>query len=148
MVLLDDIKKQIDEETQAYLLYSRLADEAHEEGLQLEEEKLRKIAMNEHYHVRVLEQMHSGLIGRTPQRRRAEEVLGRISQPLDIKQDRPFPKTYGYWVELAISIKEKDPTVGIAVQVNTALQHISDEDGEAEQSKRWLTSKAGKLGVE
>ncbi len=78
----------------------------------------------------------------------AQEVLGRISEPLD----RPFPKTYGDWVDLGMSIKEK---AGISdfettTLVNRHLINIYDEEqdpGIAQESKRWLTNKAGELGI-
>lgn len=60
---------------------------------------------------------------------------------------RPFPQSYGDWVSLGMDIKEKDPTVGTAAWVNMALQHIADNDEDAEQSKRWLVDKAGELGI-
>ncbi len=77
--------------------------------------------------------------------RQAQEVLGRVSQPLTL--DRLLPQTYGDWVNLAEDIKSADPEAWTAGWVNTALQHISEEDEAAEGSKRKLTQRAGELGI-
>ncbi len=79
----------------------------------------------------------------TEARGRAEEVLERISQPLD----RPSPQTYGDWVNLAENIKSADPASWTAAWVNSALQHISEEDPAAEASKRKLMQRASELGI-
>ncbi len=78
-----------------------------------------------------------------------DTVTKRITEALGERESssRPFPKTYGDWVDLAMSIKEKDTTLGNAAWVNMALQHISDEDTDAEDSKRWLVDKAKEVGV-
>jgi len=69
---------------------------------------------------------------------------------------RPFPQTYGDWVNLAESIKQKDPTVSTSWEVSHALNAILEEErGEAEpdadytadDAKRWLVEKAGELGL-
>ncbi|MBA7701647.1 hypothetical protein ES703_110390 [subsurface metagenome] len=66
---------------------------------------------------------------------------------------RPFPKTYGDWVNLGMDIKE---TAGIddfetTADVNRHLEHIYKEEetdpGVVRESKMWLTRKAGELGV-
>lgn len=58
---------------------------------------------------------------------------------------RPFPQTYGDWVNLAEDIKAKDPSV--AFMVNAALEDISNETEYADPQKRWLVNKAGELGI-
>ena len=66
--------------------------------------------------------------------------------------DRPIPQTYGDWVNLGESIKEK---AGISdfettSHVNIHLQRIYDEEENpevAQQSKRFLTRRAGELGI-
>ena len=78
----------------------------------------------------------------------AQDVLDRISQPLD----RPFPQVYGDWVNLGESIKEKAGIDNFATtaEVNEHLYHIykEEEDPETAQvSKMWLTRKAQELGV-
>lgn len=79
----------------------------------------------------------------------SEEFLLRGEEP----DGRPFPKTYGDWVDLGVSIKEKagiDDFKTIA-DVNERLYHIWREDIDpetAQVSKRWLTRKARELGIE
>ncbi len=61
---------------------------------------------------------------------------------------RPFPETYGDWVNLAENIKEKMPPESWNV-VNDLLHVISQEEGPvAEEAKRWLMKKAGELRIE
>lgn len=65
---------------------------------------------------------------------------------------RPVPQTYGDWNNLGEDIKR---TAGVddfktRAEVNEHLYHISKEDEDpetAQVSKRWLTQKAGELGV-
>ena len=61
-------------------------------------------------------------------------------------EDRPFPQTYGDWVDLSSSIKEKTP-VGAHATVNNLLQIIHEGGPEAEEAKRWLVKKAGELSI-
>jgi len=69
---------------------------------------------------------------------------------------RPFPETYGDWVNLAEDIKTRyadDPVDRAAVNYN--LKVIAEEDGvtpmveqsEVDDAKRWLIQKAGELGI-
>jgi len=59
---------------------------------------------------------------------------------------RPLPETYGDWVNLAMDIKERMPEGAWGV-VNDLLQVIAEGGPEAEEAKRWLTAKAGELGI-
>lgn len=72
---------------------------------------------------------------------------GRIawSKALAEKPSRPYPETYGDWVDLAEDIKEKDPNS--ASRVNGAMYDISEETRLAEEQKRWLVEKARELGI-
>jgi len=57
-----------------------------------------------------------------------------------------FPKTREDWTNLGIDIKEKDPS--LSNEVNDALTKIYEgTPGAANESKRWLTQKAGELGI-
>ena len=76
----------------------------------------------------------------------ALETLDRISEPLTIKSDRPFPETYNDWVSLAMDIKEKMDPVAWTV-VNGLLQVVEEGGPEAEEAKRWLVKKAKELGI-
>lgn len=58
---------------------------------------------------------------------------------------RLFPKTYGDWVDLACSIKERDPSPETVTRVNVSLFNISEKDDD--DAKRWLIEKAGELGI-
>lgn len=89
-------------------------------------------------------------------RDRAEEFLERVSQPLDIEQKRPFPKTYSDWVDLAEDIKAKYPDDPVMrATANYSLSQILAEEqrsegwsaGAATEAKRWLVEKAGELGI-
>lgn len=72
---------------------------------------------------------------------------------------RPFPKTYGDWVNLAEDIKAKYPDDPVMrAGVNFQLQLISHEEEEiperreerlaaAQEAKRWMTERAGELGI-
>jgi len=68
------------------------------------------------------------------------------------REVRPFPQTYGDWVNLAEDIKAKyyfdDPASRAAV--NYQLRYIGEETEyptEAREAKRWLVEKAGELGI-
>ena len=58
---------------------------------------------------------------------------------------RPFPETYGDWVNLSEDIKKADPESIHTVneKMTTILHNIGDVDG----AKRWLAEKAGELDV-
>lgn len=101
------------------------------------------------------EEMDVEELRRRQARDRAEEFLGRVSQPLDVRttQDRPLPQTYSDWVDLAEDMKKyyayNPADVGM---INFQLQTISGE-GSTETpeavaiAKRWLTNKATELGI-
>ncbi len=82
--------------------------------------------------------------------KKAIGILDSISKPLTLKKSSlPFPQTYGDWVELGVSIKEK---VGIGdfettTAVNNHLNSIYYSSPGTEESKRWLMQKAGELGI-
>jgi len=95
-----------------------------------------------------LEELDVEELRRRQTRERAEEVLERVSQPLDIEQLRPFPKTYGDWVDLAENIKERIPDDPATIAtVNYQLNTIAVGESGVEEAKRWLLNKAGELGI-
>lgn len=61
-------------------------------------------------------------------------------------KQRPSPRTYGDWVDLAEAIKDITP-LGEWDTVNKPLQTISEEGPGAEEAKRWLIEKARELGI-
>lgn len=62
---------------------------------------------------------------------------------------RPFPRTYGDWVNLAEDIKAAAPNdLQLAAQVNDGLGYIATNDPtSSEGAKRMLMQKAGELGI-
>jgi len=82
-----------------------------------------------------------------------KQVSETIRRPLYAEPaSRPFPKTYGDWVDLGESIKEKagiNDFETMAV-VNNMLFNIHEEDQDpigAQDAKRWLTEKAQEMGI-
>lgn len=71
-----------------------------------------------------------------------------IEVPLEKRKptERPFPQTYGDWVNVAEDVKSKMPRDAWHI-VNELLQAISEGGPVAEEAKRWLMQKAGELGV-
>ena len=57
----------------------------------------------------------------------------------------PSPRVYGDWVNLAEDIKARDPSLASKVNYNLGLI-LHDLPG-SENAKRWLTRKAGELGI-
>ncbi len=179
MSYVDRMREAVKEETEAYLQYSRLADDAEEAGDRSAAIKIKMIAAEELEHSRAITRLLAARPPFSPERKRAKEVLGRMSEPMGIGsspdptescsidnwgqcqqmvckyhgtchkeamlQPRPFPETYGDWVSLAEDIKAKDPD--LSYLVNNHLLQISGNTDEAEEAKRWLTRKAGKLGI-
>lgn len=66
--------------------------------------------------------------------------------PEALRPSRPFPETFGDWVDLAEDIKEKRPD--LAPDVNENLGYIFTEDpAQSENAKHWLWVKAGEIGI-
>ncbi len=160
MTLVEELRGEACGEIEATKSYRSLAVRLRKTGHYNEGNLVDSIADDEDRHANLLVSMANSILSKgepapepSPQRRKTREILDRISQPFDIKQDRPFPKTYGDWVELGVSIKER---VGIddfatTAQVNIHLNHIYEEEQDpttAQVSRRWLTDKARQLGVE
>lgn len=72
---------------------------------------------------------------------------------------RPFPETYGDWVNLAEDLKSKYPDDPVMrASINYQLQHVMYEEEErpedreerqraAQEAKRWLTERTGEHGI-
>ena len=149
MGLEDEIKKAEKEEMHSQEKYDRMAHEAEAMGKHDMASMMQQMSWDEGRHAAMMRAMmwKDGMVEeKSPERRRAEEVLGRISQPLGV-EDRLFPKTYGDWVNLGEAIKDK---FGIddfetTTQVNKHLYNIYEENqnpSAAQESKRWLMQKA------
>lgn len=79
--------------------------------------------------------------------------------PYGPPEERPFPKTYGDWVSLAEDIKTKypdDPVMRASVnhQLHQIMRETEEVPGEgeervraAQEARRWMTEKAGELGI-
>lgn len=72
--------------------------------------------------------------------------------PERFRPTRPFPKTYGEWVNLAEDIKERRPDDPLTVaSVNYNLSLIAHEEemtpADVDEAKRWLVDRATELGI-
>lgn len=83
-------------------------------------------------------------------------IEARLSESGYAAPGRPFPKAYGDWVDLSESIKEKypdDPAMRATVSYQLGIIAREGEvepvveEKEVEEAKRWLTRKAGDLGI-
>ncbi len=132
MGLMDELKKEVEEEEQAYNKYVSLAQRAEAKGMQQIAAILYDIAQDEIKHAEKLKNLY------------ARYELG----PKTISP-RPFPQTDGEWINLSSNIKDKyseyDP---MKSEVNHQLGIVmSLEEGNVDEAKRWLMQKAGELGV-
>lgn len=155
MAFADDLEAQVRDEQDAYYTYLRMAMEADKLGRHELAIRLRGIANDEERHYNALsaeflpEERPAPLLnaeelrGRQA-RERAEEFLERVSQPLTLEH-RPYPQTYGDWVNLAEDIKIRDPDS--APTVNDRLNVICFEEGDVDAAKHWLVDKAHELGI-
>lgn len=114
-------------------------------------ERLRKIAADEGRHHLIVSHLLAELSGQGETggqyAERMEYLLGH-RQPASSGRGagrRPFPQTYGDWVDLAEDIKAKDPDS--APIVNDRLNVVCFESGDIDSAKRWLVQKAGELGI-
>lgn len=82
----------------------------------------------------------------------------RLEQQLEEEAGkRPFPQTYMDWVKLAEDIKQRypnDPVMLATVNFNLGILAKEDqqipavEPGDVDDAKRWLTKRAGELGIQ
>lgn len=140
MNLMDKLRAAITEEYGDAQKYNEWADEADRAGLTETANALRQIAADETRHRYKLKEL-SVLSPETEE----IQLSGRM---IEVKLERPFPQTYGDWVNLAENIKERYPDDPVMrASVNYQLQHIAEETELAEEAKRWLMQKAGELGI-
>lgn len=137
------LKEALDDEAKAGNVYRNMAGIAPTEE---DRNALRAIAADEDRHYSILSHLSTVASMTGEQRAEYTERMGYALGYVHPSQvGRPFPKTYGDWVNLAEDIKEVEPN--ISWEVNTRLGHIASESEEAEGSKRWLVQKAGELGI-
>ena len=118
-------------------------------------EILRNIAADEDRHYRLVKYQYDMLQMNSVERKAHEEQMEYLlghrhpSQVGLTLTNRPFPQTYGDWVDLAESMKSAAPNdLQLAVRVNENLEFIATDDPvHSEASKRWLMQKAGELGI-
>ncbi len=146
MALTEDLTKkiveQVEDEDKAFRLYTEMAADANQLGLYGIANDLTEIANQEYYHREVLLGALSDL--------KTFRLSGTGTPPIEEQPPgRLAPKTYGDWVDLAEDIKEK---VGEGspdyYEATHQLGIISElEEGSPGEAKRWLTRKAGDLGI-
>lgn len=137
----DGLHKSMDEERYAVQVYKERADAARDEGDNVTAQLWEHIAEEERGHYN---EFKDRLDARGPRPRPADYMsLGDIQYPPVMH--RPFPETYGDWVNLAEDIKAADP--GVVFKVNYNLHLVSQDLPGAEEAKRWLMRKAGELGI-
>lgn len=127
--LIENLRNQLVNESAAAAEYNNLGAVAHNLGFVSDGNVLADIASGEESHRESLAAMIERLIE------------ARRTTP----EHRPFPKTYGDWAELGADIKETDPST--SEEVNNALIDIAGDLPGCLDAKRWLTSKAGELGI-
>jgi len=154
MDILDEIKFYIKDEEDANRTYSRMAGDADNVGMHKTAQILRGMAADELRHKEMLEGMYYkpefGPVREKILTEEIEEAYERAKKTGEVtvsafRIGRPFPETYGDWVNLAEDIKTKDP--GSVFMVNAALQDIASETEYADEQKRWLVNKGGELGI-
>lgn len=164
MGLMDEIKHYIKDEEDANATYSRMANDADNAGMHDTARILRGIAADELRHKEMLEGMYyrpefgpTTTIRETvlPGLERLREIhtelprggsITGISGFMPTESPRPFPKTYGDWVNLAEDIKVK--TTLYNQSVNSKLGIIGGlEEGDVDDAKRWLVGKARELSI-
>ena len=84
------------------------------------------------------------------------EEIKMSGKMIEVPLERPFPKAYGDWVNVAENIKERYPDDPVMrASVNYQLGIIAREEDvtpvvevkEVEEARRWLMLKAGELGI-
>jgi len=122
-------------------------------------EILRNIAADEDRHYRLVKYQYDMLQMDSVERKAHEEQMEYLlghrhpSQVGLTPTDRPFPQTYGDWVDLVEKIKQTNP-------LDTDLAHVTNfhlsviggmepdmEPVDVDESKRWLVEKAAELEI-
>jgi len=165
MSIMDEIKFYIKDEDEAYKTYSRMANDADNAGMHKTAQILRGMAADELRHKEMLEGMYykpefGSVRGKTltDEIKEAYEEAKRTGKVTvsPFREHRPFPRTYGDWVNLAVDIKDRYPDDPVMrASVNHSLSQILAEEEHAEgwsagstaKAKSWLMQKAGELGI-
>jgi len=129
--LIEEIKKQLEDEKSAFDEYRAIAMIADSLGHYSVGRVLRDISKDEQRHSLALEQV--------------VKQLSYIAALPGAELKRPFPQIYDDWADLGIDIGAKDPTLNQEVYDN--LQKIYYKDPGSEEAKRWLVRKANELGI-
>lgn len=148
MALEDEIKEAEKEEMHSQEKYGMMAMDAERMGMSDMARMMREMASDEGRHAAMMRRMHGGMVGgkKTYQQIAEEQHYG-MPYGYMPKGDRPFPKTYGDWVNLAEDIKERYPDDPVTrAAVNFQLQRIAEREDE-DEAKRWLMQEAGRLGI-
>ena len=142
MGFYEELLEEARGEIKARNSYRELSRRLEEAGFHYESNKVQTISSEEDRHSDLFMVMALDL-----QSEQGPEEIKLSGKMIEVKLERPFPKTYGDWVNLAEIIKEKHPDLIMSESVNFRLLHISNEDSLAEDSKRWLMEKADELGI-
>lgn len=143
MTLEEELREEARGELRAAVGYRDLATRLRIAGHHSEGNLVDSIADEEDKHANLLMTLANSIMAK-----QEPEVLELGEKMVEIPLGRPFPQTYGDWVNLAMDIKEKYPGDAFTrAWTNKALQHIADEDELADESKRWLMNKASELGI-
>lgn len=142
MSLVTELSSEIFDEGVASQKYKRLAAEARYQGHLSEAGLLEGIAQDEHRHSVLLRSIVDSLESSSDGIQLGGPM---IEIPIEPK-GRPFPETYGDWVNVGMDIKQADPS--LSFMVNAALSDIEGGTEHADEQKRWLADKARELGVE
>jgi len=148
MDLMEDIRFYIKDEKEANETYSRMANDADNAGMHDTARILRGMAADELRHKEMLEGMYyKPEFG--PAREPVVEEIKLGGKMIEVPLGRPFPQTYMDWVNLAEDIKDRvGEDLPDYYEANRQLGIISTlEEGNPEEAKRWLTEKAGELGI-
>lgn len=96
---------------------------------------------------------HMTIVGHEPSIIMSDKM---VEVKIGEKKPRLFPETYGDWVNLAADIKDRYPDDPVMrATANAALAGILAEEQcsagwspeDAVEGRRWLTAKAGELGI-
>jgi rubrerythrin len=146
--LIRKVIKSIPEEEKAYQAYKRMFDEAKDLREYKVADIIEEIYKDEEDHKQKLEKILRDLQAVPGSEGRAwpEELAWREKSGFG-ELHRPFPETYGDWVNLAQDIKANSVEAGWDI-VNFYLNIVlGNDEGDVDDAKRWLVNKAGELGI-
>ncbi len=158
MSLEDEIKKAEEEEEQSYLHYMRMSHDAEGMGMHDMAGMMKDMAEDEHRHAEMMRGM-PGLMRRMTGGEKSYQLAPEPVYQEGLYPHRAFPQTYMDWIGLAEDIKDRYPDDPVMrATVNFSLAQVAEETEEpieareerqkaAQEGKRWLTEKAGELGI-